>query len=103
MIDIITADETGLGTFDAQTERAKNLLAVQLGSLEYAFDVGIDLRFFLSEDFKFENEAFKSYLIEVLASKGINVSTVTEQVQALFTDLTISITPAETSTGLVAR
>lgn len=103
MIDIISADETGLGVFDTQTPRAANILSIQIGALSYADDLGIDLAFFLSEDFRFENEAFKSYLIEVLANRGINVATVTETIEALFNTLTLYIQPAETSTGLVAR
>jgi hypothetical protein len=103
MIDIISADANGLGTYDTQTPRAANILSVQLGSLEYAEELGIDLEFFLSEQFKFENEAFKSYLIEVLANRGINVSSVTELLESLFNQLTINIQPDEQSGGLLAR
>jgi hypothetical protein len=104
MIDIVST-EAGLdmGTYDTQTEKAANILSVQLGSLEYAQDLGIDLRYFLSEDFKFQNESFQGYLVEVLANNGINVGSVVELVDSLSSQYTINLTPEETSTGFVAR
>jgi hypothetical protein len=104
MIDIVSAETgTDMGVLDTQTMKAANILSVQLGALEYAKDLGIDLKYFLSEDFKFQNESFKSYLIEVLANRGINVSSVVETVEALFSQYNFNLSPEETSTGLVAR
>jgi phosphomannomutase len=102
MIDIVSVT-TDIGLFDAQTEKAKNILSVQLGALEYAPDLGVDLRYFLSEDFRFQNESFKAYLVEVLANNGINVASVVDDVEDLFRQYTFNLTPEETSTGLVAR
>jgi hypothetical protein len=104
VIDIVSAETgTDMGVLDTQTMKAANILSVQLGALEYAQDLGIDLKYFLSEDFKFQNESFKSYLIEVLANRGINVSSVVETVEALFSQYNFNLSPEETSTGLVAR
>lgn len=105
MIDIIEvpAANGDLGLFNTQTPRAANILNVQLGSLEYAPTLGIDLKYFLSEDFKFENESFKAYLVEVLANNGINVSSVDEKVQRLFNEFIFNLAPEETDGGLVAR
>lgn len=102
MIDIISVDDD-INLFDTQTSKAGNILSVQLGSLQYAQDLGIDLAYFLSEDYSFQNESFKSYLVEVLANSGINVSSVVETVESLYEQYTINISPEETSTGLVAR
>lgn len=104
MIDLIPPSEPGLdsGTYDTQNYRAANILAVQLGALEYAQDLGIDLRYFLSENFKFQNESFKSYCVEVLANQGINVSEVLESKDKLFSQFEFLLTPQETTTGLVA-
>jgi phosphomannomutase len=102
MIDIVSVG-TDIGLFDAQTEKAKNILSVQLGALEYAPDLGVDLRYFLSEDFRFQNESFKAYLVEVLANNGINVASVVDDVEDLFRQYTFNLTPEETSSGLVAR
>lgn len=104
MIDIITAyDGEDMQIYDTQTMQAANILAIQLGSLEYAKDLGPDLRYFLSGDFRFQNESFKAYCVEVLANRGINVSEVIEVVDSLFSTFQFNITPEETSTGLIAR
>lgn len=102
MIDIISVG-TDIGVYDTQTTRAANILSVQVAALEYAPDLGIDLRYFLSEDLRFQNEGFKSYLIQVLANSGINVAEVVDTVENLFVQYTFKLIPAETSTGLVAR
>ena len=99
----ITSITDDINVFDTQTSRAANILSVQLGSLEYASDLGIDLEYFLSEDFKFQNDSFKAYLIEVLANKGINVASVVELIDNLFTKYTFNITPDEQSGSLIAR
>lgn len=104
MIDIISSENgRDIGVYDTQTSRAANILSVQLGALEYAKTLGIDLKYFLSEDFKFENESFKAYLIEVLANHGINVSSVDEVVHRLYNDFIFNISPEENDGGLVAR
>lgn len=103
MTDIISADSLGLGTFDTQVQRAANILDVQLGSLEYITDFGIDKRYFLSNSIQFQNDSFKSYLIQVLASNEINVASLIEVLNALDSDYNINLSPDDTSTGLVAR
>lgn len=106
MIDIIEVSAGPLGDinlYDTQTCRAANILSVQLGDLEYAQAMGIDLRYFLSENVKFQNESFKSYLVEVLANNGINVTSVLETLENLFSQYTINLSPEETTSGMVAR
>jgi hypothetical protein len=102
MKDIVSITDD-IGLFDTETSRAANILSVQVGSLEYAQDLGIDLNYFLSEAFRFQNESFKSYLIQVLANRGINVASVDESVQSLFSRLTFNLTGDETTTSLIAR
>ena len=103
MIDLIAYSSGDVGTYDTQTTKAANILSVQLGSLEYAQTLGIDLEFFLTENFKFQNESFKAYLVEVLANNGINVAEIIDQVEALSSNYIFNISPEETSTGLIAR
>lgn len=102
MIDIVSIGND-IGFFDTQVPKAANILSVQLGSLEYAQDFGIDLRYFLDEGFQFQNESFKAYLIEILANRGVNVASVIETFNDLFEKYTFNLSPEETSTGLVAR
>lgn len=103
MIDIIDFTSEGMQVYDTQTERAANILSVQLGALEYAQDLGIDLRYFLTESVRFQNDSFKAYLVQVLATWGINVATLTETLESLASTYTINLTPEETSDGMVAR
>lgn len=102
MTDIVSIT-TDIGLFDAQTARAANLLSIQAGSLEYEPTLGIDLKYFLSESFQFQNDSFKAYLIQVLANSGINVASVADVIENLFVRYVFELTPAQTSTGLVAR
>lgn len=102
MIDIVSVT-TDIGLFDTDNFRAKNILSVQLGSLEYAQDLGIDLVYFLGEDLRFQNASFKAYLIGVLANRGINVASVVDLVENLSTKYTFNLEASETSTSLVAR
>ncbi len=102
MIDIISVG-TDIGTYDTQTYKAGNILSVQLGNLEYQQDFGIDLKYFLDENFRFQNESFKAYLVEVLANNRINVSSVVDVLEKLFATYTFNIVPEETQTALIAR
>lgn len=102
MKDIVSvADDIGL--YDTQTVRAANILSVQLGALEYAREIGIDLEYFLDDRFSFQNESFKAYLVERLANSSINVSTVMETVESLYTTYSFEISSDENNTGLIAR
>lgn len=103
MIDIVGFDTKGMNVYDTQTERAANILSVQLGSLEYAKDVGIDLRYFLTEKVEFQNDNFKGYIVQSLASRGINVASLQEVLKALSTDYNINLSPQDNSTGLISR
>lgn len=104
MIDIVSAEQgLDIGLYDTQTTKAANILSVQIGALEYAPLIGIDLNYFLSEDFQFQNESFKSYLIQVLANNGINVKSLTESIGALSTQLGFNLSAEENGTELIAR
>ena len=103
MIDIVDFNSKGMQIFDTQTEKAANILSVQLGALEYAKDLGIDLRYFLTEKIQFQDDSFKAYLVQSLASRGINVSSITEVLKALESDYNIKLSPEENSTGMIAR
>lgn len=82
--------------------KAVNVLRVQLGSLHYAKEFGIDLDQFFSPDVDIQTESFKAYAVERLASSGVNVTNVLEVEQILSTALTFEVTEQQTE-GLVAR
>lgn len=101
MIDIIDISDD-LQMYDSQVGKGTNVLSVQLGSLEYSPNFGIDFEYFLSEEFEFQNEAFKAYMLQRLAESSVNVSDVTEQVETLFSTYAINLAGnTETNPGLV--
>jgi hypothetical protein len=102
MTDIVS--QTGdIGLSNTDVMKAGNILSTQLGSLTYLQDFGIDLNYFLSEEFAFQNESFKSYLIQRLSNSGINVSSVIEVIENLYTKYTLNIAADQGNNGLVAR
>lgn len=104
MIDIGYVEQgLDLGTFDTQVFKGANILGAQLGDLEYAQDLGIDLRYFLNNDFEIQNDSFEAYCVQVLARFGVNVKTVSQVILPLMEQLTFNVAPQETSTGLIAR
>lgn len=105
MKDIVSVPpaSSDIGLFDTQTSKAGNILSIQLGSLRYAPDLGIDLKYFLDPDFQFQNESFKAYLIQVLANNSINVASVLESIENLYTQYIFNLSPAESDGSLVAR
>ncbi len=104
MIDI-SSITTGLdmGISNTQAPRAANILSVQIGALEYAQELGIDLKYFLQENLRFENSSFISYLVQILASNGIDIASVQQVIQGLFMDLKINVKADDNTTALVAR
>ncbi len=103
MIDIVDFDGSDIVLVDTQTARAANILSVQLGSLEYLKDFGIDLRYFLQPGIEFQNASFRGYLVEVLAQRGINVATLNTVLRDLDALYQFNLAPDDSSTGLVAR
>lgn len=103
MIDIVGFDSTGMSVYDTQTERAANILSVQLGSLEYWPEGGIDLRYFLTEPVAFQDASFRAYLIQILAGWGINVLSLNITAEDLFSNYIINLSPQENSTGMIVR
>ena len=104
MIDITSYNSTtkDMNILDTQAPKATNILSVQVGALEYAQDLGIDLAYFMDEKFRYQNASFISYLIETLANRGVNVASVVDVVENLSRSFEINVTPDETSTALVA-
>ncbi len=103
MIDITGVTAGDIGVVDTQASKAANVLSVQIGALEYAPLLGIDLKYFLSEDFRFQNASFRAYLVEILANNGINVASVRENIENLFSTYQFNLTGQESNQGLVAR
>jgi hypothetical protein len=84
MLDIV-ANETGkdMTVQDSIAPKAANVCATQLGSLDYALNFGADLTYFLQSDLEFQNESFKSYLVDRLTQHGVSVVDVIDTIQTL--------------------
>jgi len=100
MIDVSEIG-TDLGVFDSSVPKAANVLSVQLGNLDYAPDFGVDLRYFLNENFQFQNESFQAYLIKRLAESSIDVASVVTTFEALFHQYTFNLAANKSTDGLV--
>lgn len=103
MMDLLPPiDGKDLRLSDTVAQKAGNVLSVQQGSLEYAPDFGSDLEFFLSENFEFQDESFKAYLVQRLAQHYIDVSSVSETLERFFKTFSFSVRASENSTGLIS-
>ena len=103
MSDIQWTGSGDLELTNTDVNKAANVLGVQLGSLEYLPNMGVDLEYFLSTDFKFQDQSFKSYIVQVLAANGINVASIISTVENLKENLDINLSASTKTTGLIAR
>lgn len=99
--DIVSTDGKDLGIARSDVSRAANVLSVQLGSLEYAPNFGIDLKYFLTSDFQFQNESFKAYCVERLLAHQINVVNALEVLRQLDKSFIFEIGDNDTGTELI--
>ena len=105
MIDLATfsSESQDFKVYNTDIYKAANILSVQLGALTYDPDFGIDLEYFLDPSFIYQNESFKNYLVQVLANSNINVNSITEVINTLYSKLTINIEKSDNDTSLVSR
>lgn len=103
MIDITSFSGDDLVLIDTQVMKAKNVLQVQVGSLEYEPAFGIDMAFFLDEKFQFQNESFKAYLIQRLSEHHISVNQVIDELETFFRKLTFTVGAEESQAGGMIR
>lgn len=100
MIDIVKIEDgLDIGVQDSIVPKAANVLSIQLGALEYAQDFGIDKSFFLQSDFQFQNDSFKSYMLQRLTESQVNVSQVVDVLETLFQQLTFYVGDAKKTNG----
>lgn len=52
--------------------KAKNILEIQENSLNYAPELGIDLKRFLDPNVKIQNKTFEAYSLQKLGEQGVN-------------------------------
>lgn len=102
MMDIVKIEDgKDLRVADSIVPKAANVLSVQLGDLEYSPNFGVDLKYFLQEGLQFENDSFKTYLVQRLTEQRVNVSDVLEQLTTFVNKYTFKVNETETSGGLI--
>lgn len=77
--------------YPSDAPRAANIVSVQIGSLEYAPDFGVDLKFFMGSEFEIQMESFQSYLINRLTESQINVVECVKVIESLTNTLRFEI------------
>lgn len=97
--DIVSLTGEDLTIRQSEAERAANILATQIGTLEYAPDTGIDLKYFLESEFSIQNASFKAYLVQRLLEQKVNVVSVIDEIESLYTTYTFGVGSSEQSNG----
>ncbi len=100
--DIVTLSGSDLGVQQTEAPRAGNILTIQIGALEYAPLMGIDLKYFLESEFRIQNESFKAYLVQRLLEQQINVIDVVDTIETHFHNYTFNIGTSVSTGGFVA-
>lgn len=96
-VDIYLDSNGILQKADTDVYKGANILKIQVGTLVYAPDLGIDLESFLTDDVKIQPETFKSYSTQQLVGQGVRASDIASLEQTLDTllDYTIDSTQQE--------
>ncbi len=104
MIKDIISFPNGADMQIAQNEapRAANILSTQIDTLEYAPNMGIDLKYFLESEFRIQNASFKAYLVQRLLEQRINVVNVVDVIESLFTTYTFGIGSSASDGSLIS-
>lgn len=96
MIDIFRIEDgKDLELQDTIVPKAANVLSVQLGSLEYAPDFGVDIDYFLNNSIEFQNESFMAYLVQRMSENMINVGESIEIVQKFMSQFVFGVDAVE--------
>lgn len=75
MLDInLKLDGQDAAVQDTNLFKAKNVADVQLGSLNYAQEFGVDKKFFMDSEFNISSATYGAHVMERLAQAGIPAS-----------------------------
>lgn len=83
---------------EGEVSRAQNLFDVQIGTLYFLPEWGIDLDYFLNPDFKVQSQSFEAYLLQRLGAWEFNVINMKKQTKEFTQNLefTFGKTPEKT-------
>lgn len=103
MIDIDKFESGDIVFKDTNIHKASNILKTQLGSLAFNESFGVDVVYFLNRDLKFQNESFKSYLLQKLSENGIVISENYMLVDKFIQHIGFGVNNQENTTSLIAE
>lgn len=89
--DIYLGQNADLRTAETDVYKAENLLMVQIRTLYYVQDFGIDLIRFINPGVEIQVETFKAYTIDRLIANGIKVFSVQSTLDKFIRNLTYTI------------
>lgn len=72
--------------------KAENILNIQINSLYYAQDLGIDLTRFINSDVEIQPETFRAYTVQELTRQGIQLQTVKTATNQFMSTITYKAT-----------
>lgn len=104
MLDIVSIEDgKDLGIANSAAPRAANVASTQMGEKNFlAPTFGVDLKYFLANDFQFQTISFQAYLVQRLVEHKISVGEVVSILEPLVERMTFPVGDAETSKGLVS-
>jgi hypothetical protein len=100
-LDIFEVTSGDMVVVDGDAAKAGNVLSIQIGDLEYQPEFGIDKKFFLESEFEFQNESFKSYMVQRLLAQQINVVSVLSVIETFQEAYTFNIGNPVSSGGFI--
>lgn len=101
MIDIFKVEDgEDLVMRDSIAPKGGNVLSIQLGELSYEPDFGVDFRFFMGPEFKFQNSSFRAHLVQRLTEHFVNVVTLAAESRVFEDVLTFTVGDVD-SEGLI--
>ena len=76
--------------------KAENILNIQINSLYYAQDLGIDLARFVNSDVEIQPKTFRAYTVQELTRQGVQLQTVATAINQFMSTITYKATePSE--------
>lgn len=94
--DIYIDHDDNLQTADTDVYKGENILRIQVGTLVYAQELGIDLARFIDPGVSIQPETFRAYTVQELVKQGVRIETVLEKFNNV--DAVLKYTAAQTET-----
>lgn len=100
MLDALTPIQgKDLPVLDSIAPKAGNVVNIQLGSLDFSPNFGVDLKYFITDEFQFQATSFKAYLVQRLTQHQVNVAQVVSILDGFTQKNTFTVGEIQSATG----